>query len=82
VWEGGNVAFSCWSSKFSTDDCKPILRWGFQDPSGSQRTARERNADEAGVPGRASREEEDPQGPREEENHIHPPICERYAHRW
>lgn len=32
--------------------------------------------------GWASREEEDPQGPREEENHIHPPICQRYSHRW
>merc|ERR1712225_122343 len=32
--------------------------------------------------GWATREEEDPQGPREEENHIHPPFRERYPHWW
>jgi len=32
--------------------------------------------------GWASRKEKDPQGPRKEENYIHPPIRERYAHWW
>jgi len=33
-------------------------------------------ADESGITGRAPREEEDAQGPREEENHIHEALCE------
>lgn len=34
-------------------------------------------ADESGITGRAPGEEEDAQGPREEENHIHEALCER-----
>ncbi len=33
-------------------------------------------ADESGIIGRAPREEEDAQGPREEENHLHEALCE------
>jgi hypothetical protein len=33
------------------------------------------------VTGRASREEEDPQGPREEKNNLHPPLRQR-DHDW
>jgi len=32
--------------------------------------------------GRATGEEEDAQGPREEENHIHPPFRQRHHDRW
>ena len=32
--------------------------------------------------GRASREEEDSQGPCQEENILHPPICERHNDWW
>lgn len=32
--------------------------------------------------GRASREEEDPQGPREEENNLHTTIRQRHIDRW
>ena len=35
-----------------------------------------RKADSSGFTGRAPREEEDAQGPREEENHIYEAVCE------
>lgn len=34
------------------------------------------------ITGRASREEEDPQGPREEENNLHTTIRQRHTDRW
>lgn len=39
------------------------------------------NADEGGFPGRASREEEDAQGPCQEEDNIHSPIRQCHPYR-